>query len=39
MKEQPQGYHDRVLPTEVTKRVSIEMGLIQSWYDFVDLDG
>lgn len=39
MKEQPQGYHDSVLPTEVTKRVSIEIGLSQSWYEFVDLDG
>ncbi len=38
-KEQPQGYRDSVLPPEVTKRVAIEMGASQSWYEFVGLDG
>ena len=38
-KKQPIEYQEQVFPTHLRKRVSIEAGADQSWYQFVGLDG
>ena len=37
--QQPKEYQCSVLPCSVKKRVAIEAGATQSWYQFVGLDG
>ena len=36
---QPQGYREEVLPNECRKRVAIEAGVTELWYEYVGLDG
>src|SRR5262249_22263456 len=36
---QPQGYREEVLPNECRKRVAIEAGVTEIWYEYVGLDG
>jgi transketolase len=36
---QPQEYREQVLPNECRKRVAIEAGVTQIWYEYVGLDG
>src|ERR1044072_894209 len=36
---QPQDYREEVLPNECRKRVAIEAGVTQIWYQYVGLDG
>lgn len=38
-KEQSDDYKEAVLPTNVTKRLAVEMGASLSWYQYVGLDG
>ena len=37
--EQPESYREKILPTNVTKRLAIEMGAKMSWYQYVGLSG
>jgi len=36
---QPQEYREEVLPNECRKRVAIEAGVPEIWYEYVGLDG
>src|SRR4029077_15387255 len=36
---QPQTYREEVLPNECRKRVAIEAGVPEIWYEYVGLDG
>jgi transketolase len=36
---QPQAYREEVLPNECRKRVAIEAGVTEIWYEYVGLDG
>ena len=36
---QPQKYREEVLPDECRKRVAIEAGVTEIWYEYVGLDG
>src|SRR5204863_5626036 len=36
---QPQKYREEVLPNESRKRVAIEAGVTEIWYQYVGLDG
>ena len=36
---QSQEYHEEVLPNECRKRVAIEAGVTELWYEYVGLDG
>jgi transketolase len=36
---QPQEYREEVLPNECRKRVAIEAGVTELWYEYVGLDG
>jgi transketolase len=36
---QPQEYRQEVLPNECRKRVAIEAGVTEIWYEYVGLDG
>jgi transketolase len=36
---QPQKYREEVLPNECRKRVAIEAGVTETWYQYVGLDG
>jgi transketolase len=36
---QSQEYHEEVLPNECRKRVAIEAGVTEIWYEYVGLDG
>jgi transketolase len=36
---QPSEYREEVLPDECRKRVAIEAGVTQIWYEYVGLDG
>jgi transketolase len=36
---QPQQYREEILPNECRKRVAIEAGVTQIWYQYVGLDG
>ena len=36
---QPQEYREEVLPDECRKRVAIEAGVTEIWYEYVGLDG
>jgi transketolase len=36
---QPSEYRDEILPVECRKRVAIEAGVTQLWYQYVGLDG
>ncbi|HMH04633.1 MAG TPA: transketolase C-terminal domain-containing protein, partial [Candidatus Udaeobacter sp.] len=36
---QPQEYREQILPNECRKRVAIEAGVTQIWYQYVGLDG
>ena len=36
---QPQKYRDEVLPDECRKRIAIEAGVTEIWYEYVGLDG
>jgi transketolase len=36
---QPQEYREEVLPNECRKRVAIEAGVTEIWYEYVGLDG
>jgi transketolase len=36
---QPQEYRQEVLPNECRKRVAIEAGVTEIWYQYVGLDG
>ena len=36
---QPQAYREEVLPDECRKRVAIEAGVTEIWYEYVGLDG
>ncbi|PYL71456.1 MAG: transketolase, partial [Verrucomicrobia bacterium] len=36
---QPQEYREQVLPNECRKRVAIEAGVTEIWYEYVGLDG
>jgi transketolase len=36
---QPQQYRDEVLPNDCRKRVAIEAGVPEIWYEYVGLDG
>ncbi|BBB01199.1 putative transketolase [Actinacidiphila reveromycinica] len=36
---QPAAYRDRVIPPAVRRRIAVEAGVGQSWYDLVGLDG
>nr|WP_252902579.1 hypothetical protein [Paucilactobacillus hokkaidonensis] len=36
---QSKEYQEKVLPSDVRKRVSVEMGSCQAWGKFVGLDG
>src|SRR6266581_881547 len=36
---QPQKYREEVLPNECRKRVAIEAGVTEIWYEYVGLDG
>src|SRR5213594_1700411 len=38
-KRQPQKYREEVLPNECRKRVAIEAGVTEIWYEYVGLDG
>ena len=38
-KRQPQSYRDEVLPPSCDKRISIEAGVTQPWFEFVGRDG
>ena len=38
-KRQPQEYREEVLPNECRKRVAIEAGVTEIWYEYVGLDG
>ena len=38
-KRQPQSYRDEVLPPSCEKRISIEAGATQPWYEFVGMHG
>jgi len=37
--QQPQSYHDEVLPPEVTARLAIEAGVPQGWHRYVGTGG
>ncbi|WP_350016260.1 transketolase [Rhodanobacter sp. IGA1.0] len=37
--QQPQGYRDAVLPTDVTARLAVEMGATQGWLRYVGARG
>lgn len=37
--EQPRSYQEKVLPTEVTKRLAVEMGASMCWYKYTGLKG
>ena len=36
---QPQAYREEILPNECRKRVAIEAGVTEIWYQYVGLDG
>jgi transketolase len=36
---EPQAYREEVLPNECRKRVAIEAGVTEIWYEYVGLDG
>jgi transketolase len=36
---QPQAYREEILPNECRKRVAVEAGVTQIWYQYVGLDG
>jgi transketolase len=36
---QPQEYREEILPNECRKRVAIEAGVTEIWYEYVGLDG
>ncbi len=36
---QPQEYREEVLPNECRKRIAIEAGVTEIWYEYVGLDG
>jgi transketolase len=36
---QPQAYREELLPNECRKRVAIEAGVTEIWYEYVGLDG
>jgi transketolase len=36
---QPEEYRDEVLPNECRRRVAIEAGVTEIWYEYVGLDG
>ena len=36
---QPQEYREEILPNECRKRVAIEAGVPEIWYEYVGLDG
>src|SRR6478735_3191697 len=36
---QPQAYREEILPNECRKRVAIEAGVTEIWYEYVGLDG
>jgi transketolase len=36
---QPQEYREEVLPNKCRKRVAIEAGVTEIWYEYVGLDG
>jgi transketolase len=36
---QSSGYREEVLPSDCRKRVAIEAGVTQIWYQYVGLDG
>jgi transketolase len=36
---QPEAYREEVLPNECRKRVAIEAGVTEIWYEYVGLDG
>jgi transketolase len=36
---QPSEYREEILPNECRKRVAIEAGVTQNWYQYVGLDG
>jgi transketolase len=36
---EPQAYREEVLPNECRKRVAIEAGVTELWYEYVGLDG
>jgi transketolase len=38
-KRQPQSYRDEVLPPSCEKRISIEAGVTQPWFEFVGMHG
>ena len=38
-KRQPDNYREEVLPNSCRKRVAIEAGVPDTWYEFVGLDG
>jgi transketolase len=38
-KRQPDKYREEVLPDSCRKRVAIEAGVPDTWYEFVGLDG
>ncbi|HEX4638016.1 MAG TPA: transketolase [Chthoniobacterales bacterium] len=38
-KRQPESYREEVLPNSCRKRVAIEAGVPDTWYEFVGLDG
>ena len=38
-KRQPEKYREEVLPNSCRKRVAIEAGVPDTWYEFVGLDG
>ena len=38
-KRQPQSYRDEVLPPSCEKRISIEAGVAQPWFEFVGMHG
>jgi transketolase len=37
--EQDASYRDGVIPPTVRRRISVEAGIGQSWYDLLGLDG
>ena len=36
---QPKDYQDEILPNECRKRIAIEAGVTETWYQYVGLDG
>jgi transketolase len=38
-KRQPQSYRDEVLPPSCEKRISMEAGVTQPWFEFVGMHG